>query len=119
MRDSYVTKNIRNVDPAIRAAVIEDALARRITLSDVVGEALSEAWDIAYTLSGEEAGRFPASETAQFNVRIPQEMATRIWLVARANGSTESSTVQGVLATKYGIEYELVKRGGERRRASA
>lgn len=116
-RDTYVTKNIRRTDPAVRQAVVSEAKRRGVTLSDVVGEALAEAWDMEYEPSGERTmGIMP--HATQLNVRIPQEMAARVWLVARTRGITEGSLVQEVLAERFDIEYEPTVRGGATRRRS-
>lgn len=121
-RMRYVAKNLRNVAPDIRDAVVGDAVQHGITISDVVGGILATAWDIPYELSGERtAGLKDADgQRSQLNVLIPQEMAQRIWLVSRSRGLTESSLVQSVLAEHYELDYEPVRRGGAtRRRASA
>lgn len=116
VRDTYVTKNIRNVHPDVREAVLDVATSVGVTISDVVGGALSAAWDIPYELSGERAIGINQAYSDQLNVHIPQEMAHRIWLVSRARGITESSLVQSVIADHYGLDYEPVRRGGTRRR---
>jgi hypothetical protein len=119
-RDTYVTKNIRNVKPEIREAILAEVEERRCTISDVVGGVLSAAWDIEYVPSGWRAiGIGTVVEREQLNVFIPQEMAQRTWIISRSRGITESSLIQSVLAEHYGIDYEPVRRGGERRRASA
>ena len=115
VRDTYITKNIRNVHPDVRSEVVAQALKRGVTISDIVGETIAQAWSLPYEYSGERSIGVDLDGT-QLNVRIPQEMATRIYAVSRAHGLTESSFVQELLAERYEIEYAPVKRGGETRR---
>lgn len=113
-RSTYVTKNVRNMAPEIRDAVIQATKEQEVTISDIVGKILSRAWDIPYELSSQTASWFEATGN-QINVRIPQEMAQRIWVVSRARGITESSLVQHLIAEEFEIPYEPVVRGGARR----
>ena len=111
-----VAKNISNVHPLVRGAVLDAALAQGITISDVVGETISLAWEMPYEFSGSRAVGVESNGSDQFVVRIPQEMATRIYLISRSRGLTESSVVQELLADRFGVEYIPVKRGGTSRR---
>lgn len=124
-----VAKNIANVHPEVRAVVIKEASTRGITISDVIGETIALAWEMAYELSGKRAVGIERLDSPQlllgvrddyqFVVRIPQEMAVRIYLVSRSRGLTESSVVQELLADRFGIPYVPVKRGGRRREKEA
>ena len=114
-----VAKNISNVHPLVRSAVLHMAETRSITISDVVGETISLAWEMPYEFSGQLAVGVEPNGSDQFVVRIPQEMATRIYLISRSRGLTESSVVQELLADRFGVEYIPVKRGGVSRRKEA
>ena len=113
-RDEYVHKNIRNVDPEVRQAVVRAAVAESVTISDVVGQTLADAWEMEYELSGGSTSGIGGS--TQFVVRIPQVMATRIWMVSRSKQITEGSVVQEVLAERFGVPFAPVRRGGATRR---
>lgn len=114
---AYVLKNLSNVEPSIRACIVDEAVNRSVTLSDVIAEKLAREWDMPYALSGSQAvGLEPDEYVTQINLRIPQDMAMRIWMVGRTRSQTESSVVQEILARHYGVPYEPVKRGGASRR---
>lgn len=113
-RDDYVAKNIRNVDQAVRHAVVRAALAESVTIGDVVGGALADAWEMEYEPSGNAA--VSVSGSTQFVVRLPQEMITRIYAVSRGRRITEGSVVQEILAERFGVAYTPVRLGGATRR---
>lgn len=115
MRETYVLKNIRRPAPEVRAAVVAHALSRGITISDVIGETIAQAWDMEYELSGRRPVGIEADAT-QLSVQMPQEMAARIWMTSRTRGVTESSLVQELLAERFDVRFEPVRRGGWRRR---
>lgn len=117
-RQTYVAKNLRNVSPPLRRAVVEEAHRRHVTLSDVVGEIVADAWDMSYELSGETTWPELSPTSSQITVLLPQDMVTRVYLIARQRGVTESSVVQELIADRFGIAYTPAKRGGVWRRRS-
>jgi len=115
MRDDYVLKNVSSVPFNIKRAVLNEALARDITMNDVIGLVLAEHWGIPYALSGE---RSMGAEVKgdQMLFRIPEAMMTKISVLAREQKITQSSVVLQVLAAHYGLVYEPIKRTGRRKR---
>jgi len=115
-RDRYVYKNVRSVPPAIKLAVFDEAIAREVTMSDVVGEILGNHFGVTYELSGEKSIGVEL-EATQFRIQIPRSLQLRITLRSRKTVHTESSVVLGILADHFGIEYAPVRKG--RKRAAA
>lgn len=113
-RENYVLKNIKNVSPEIRRAVVEDARARGKTIRDVVGEALAEMLDLQYVSSDDQSPGTAEMDGSQFLLRLPQDMITRIYVVSRAQRVTQSSVVLSLLAKRYAIPYEPVRRDAPR-----
>jgi len=109
-RDKYVLKNIRSVSPHIKLAVFEEAIARQITMSDVIGSALAEKFHRPYELSGEKSIRADLNGD-QFMIQIPRALQARIASRARLTRETESSVVLGVLAEHFGLIHQPVRRG--------
>lgn len=112
-RHLYVHKNVKNVPPEIRRAVVADARERAVTISDVVGELLARAWDLRYEASGETSE--PGLTGTQFVLRLPQEIVLRIYLASRVSGLTESSVILSALADHYGLEFLPKHLGGAER----
>jgi hypothetical protein len=109
-RPKYVKKNVRNVAPELRLAVVGEALSRGVTTSDVVGEILSEQWSIPYVPSGEKPMGLELTGQ-QFILKMPRMMAYRAEQMSRTSGFTESSVIQMALSEHYDIPFQPVRRG--------
>lgn len=109
-RDKYVYKNVRSVPAAVKLAVFDEAVAREVTMSDVVGEILGNHFGVNYEPSGEKSIGVEL-EATQFRIQIPRSLQLRITLRSRKTVLTESSVVLGILAEHFGIDYEPVRKG--------
>lgn len=110
MSTGYLTKNVRNVDPAIRHKVRARALRQGITMSDVVGQILAEQYGLEYQLSGEKS-MGAEEQGSQFLLKLPAPLVDAVYFQARESGFTESSLIQQALAKKLRVRYTPVKRG--------
>lgn len=117
VRDDYILKNVRNVPNNIKRAVVNEALARDITMNDVIGEILGQYWGVPYALSGE---RSMGAEIKgdQMLFRVPPAVDLHIRAAARQQKITESSVVLQVLALYFGLVYAPTKRTGGRKRSA-
>lgn len=114
-RQDYTLKNVRNVPPNIKRAVVNEALAQDITMNDVIGQILGQHWSVPYELSGERS--MGAEITGdQMLFRVPPAVDLHIRSAARAQKITESSVVLQVLALHFGLVYTPTKRSGGRKR---
>lgn len=116
MRDDYILKNVRNVPPNIKRAVVNEALAQDITMNDVIGQILGQHWSVPYALSGERS--VGAEITGdQMLFRVPPTVDLHIRSSARSQKITESSVVLQVLSAHFGLVYQPTKRTGGRKRS--
>lgn len=113
-RDDYQPKNVRNVPPALKVELVERAIADDVTIGDVVCRALAEVWSLEYEDSG-LATQKDEAEGDQLWMRMPPAMARHIWETARLWKATESAVVISVLASMFGVDYELTRRRGRRK----
>ncbi len=112
-------KNVQGVEPEIKRAVYEEALARSVTMNDIVGGILAREFgaDGSWVDSGEKTmGGEPTS--LNFMLRLPSWMLHEIWKRARQRKITESSVVQEALARHFGLRYEAKKRTGPKRKSA-
>jgi hypothetical protein len=117
-KTKYIKKNVRNVVPEIRGAVVEQALADGCTISDVVGGILAQRWGLSYESSGEKSVGAEIQAT-QFLLKMPPALAARINKISRASGMTESSVVQNELAEHYLIPFTPRRKGRKPREQAA
>jgi len=102
-RAKYQTKNVRNVHPFIKGAVVSAAREADTTISDVVGGVLASKFRLAYVPTGR--GFVVGSGNGdQLLVRLPESMHKAIWQTARDLGVTESAAVQLILAEYFDIQ---------------
>jgi hypothetical protein len=107
-------KNIRNVPPEVKGAVVEYSEVHGMTISDVVVMILTGYF------GGELGGYTPSRGPSlgdQIHFFMSPGLAGKIWRESRKTGETESSCVISILARFFGIPYEPVLRG--RKRAAA
>ena len=117
-KQKYVKKNVKNVVPEIRGAVVDQARESGCTISDVVGEILAQRWGLSYESSGEKSVGAEAQAT-QFLLKMPPQFVGRIHKISRATGMTESSVVQSELADHYLIPFTPRRRGRKPREQAA
>jgi hypothetical protein len=116
-------KHIRSADPELKRLVREEALARGVTMNDVIWEILDRAFrnggnQPPYEPSGEKTmGAEP--DSPNFRLRLPDWIHAEIWQRARTEKWTESSYVQSVVAEYFGLPYAPVRRAGGRKKQVA
>lgn len=116
--DDYAHRNVRNVKPHIRRAVVNEAAAYQLTISDVVGSVLAARYDLPYVSARTKPlGAEPTG--SQFMLRLPVPLTDAIVREARDEGLTESSVVQLALAEHYGLVYTPTRRGRQPRKEDA
>lgn len=114
IRDFYRPKNVRNVPTNVKRALVNEALARGVTVKDVVGEILAMRYSFEYELSGETRTR-ATLDGDQLSLLISPEIDDELHREARDRGMTESSVVCLAIAERYGLVYHPTRRRGRRR----
>jgi hypothetical protein len=105
-------KNIRNVPPEVKCAVVEYAAAIGRSRGEAIAEILNDYFE-------GELGNFkptwePKWSGDQLHFFCTARLAGKIWRASRKTGETESSFMIGVLAQFFGLEYEPVMKGSRR-----
>lgn len=105
-------RNIRNVPPGVKGALIADAARESRSINDVALCILAERFE---TDCPEEGNRSRSQPTLsdQLQLRIPHyhPLWGAFWAAAREWQTTESSVVIKVLSDHYALPYDLVRRG--------
>jgi len=115
-RSAYVRKNVSNLAPQVRKVIVDRALERDVTTSDVVGGILAEYFGLEYEEAGSELARHnrPGYEGSQLLFRLPQDIVVRVFMRARTEGLTQSSLIQKIVADHFDVEYQPVQLLGRR-----
>lgn len=113
-RDRYRPKNVRNVPTNVKRALLNEALARDLTIKDVAGRILAMRYSCDYELSGETSSRATLAGD-QLSLLISPEIDDELHREARDRGMTESSVVCLAIADFYGLVYHPTRRRGRRR----
>lgn len=111
LRANYVPSYVKRVPDAVLAAVRKEAQKKNATIADTVLRALGDHYAMEVVVTGRHYQGDGAPTTSQLSFVVPEEMKTRIWTEARHRKTTESSIVVAVLAKRYKLKYEPVRRG--------
>lgn len=108
----YRLRNIRNVPPGVKGALIADAARETRSLNDVALCILAERFATDCPELGNQSRSNPTLSD-QLQLRIPHyhDLWGALWAAAREWQTTESSVVIKVLSDHYQLPYELVRRG--------
>ena len=117
METAVRLKNVQNVNPDIKAAVLASALERGVTMRDVAGEILAKKYGMTYSLSGEKSMGSEGTGT-QLLLMLPEDIIAAVWLESRETKLTESGVIQLALSDHFGIAYTPAKRRGGRRKVA-
>lgn len=105
-------RNVRNVPPGLKAALIADATKQGRSVADTALCVLAEF----FNTDCPESGNQPRSEPTlgdQLQLRMPEDHSLwgAFWAAAKKWQTTESSAIIKVLSDHYGQSYVLVRRG--------
>lgn len=109
---SYRLRNVRNVPPGLKAALIADATREERSVTDVALCILAEYFDTDCPEAGNLA-RTEATLSDQLQLRMPRyhSLWGAFWAAANEWHTTESSAIIKILSDHYQLPYELVRRG--------
>lgn len=116
---NYRLRNIRNVPPGLKAALIADATREERSVTDVVLCLLADYFNVECPNLGNQPRSEPTLSN-QLQISIPEHhpLWGCFWSAARKWHTTESSVVIKVLSDHYQLPYELVRRGRKPRLAT-
>jgi hypothetical protein len=111
-QQQYRLRNVRNVPPGLKAALIADAAREERSVTDTALCVLADY----FNTDCPEAGNQPRSQPTlndQLQLRMPRyhPLWGAFWAASKEWSTTESSVVIKVLSDHYGLPYELVRRG--------
>lgn len=110
-----VTANARGVSPELKAALILDAEARGMSVSDVALQTLANHYGLQIPPGKGRRSTNPKAFSGQLNIRMPVELAALIYKDARVMGLTVTSVILRTLSEHYNGRAAV----RERRRAEA